>query len=114
MEINLTDATFEKEINASNKLVLVDFFATWCGPCSVLGPILEKVVEGFKDKVVLMKANLDDVPINAQKFEVDHIPAVFLFKDGKTVSSFVGLLPEKSIKDWLDNIINTDIKNGNK
>jgi len=103
--MNLTDENFEKEVTATDKLVLVDFFATWCEPCTVLGPILDRVAEHFKDKVVLMKANLDNVPVTAQKFSVDRIPMVALLKNGKQINSFTGLIPEKSIKEWLENIL---------
>jgi thioredoxin len=103
--MNLTDANFEKEINSTDKFVLVDFFATWCEPCNVLGPILEKVAKHFKEEVVLFKANVDDVPVTAQKFEVESIPKIVLFKNGKAVNGFVGLIPEKAIKEWLENII---------
>ena len=105
MEKNLTDANFDKEVNSTDKLVLVDFFATWCEPCSVLAPIIERVAEQFKDKVVLMKANLDNIPLTAQKFGVDRIPTVVLLKNGKSINGFVGLLSEKSIKEWLENIL---------
>ena len=105
MENNLTDANFEKEIGATEKLVLVDFFAAWCEPCAVLGPILEKIAQDFKEKIILMKANLDNVPIAARKFGVEKIPTVVLFKQGKPISGFVGLVPENAIKDWLENII---------
>jgi thioredoxin 1 len=97
----LTDENFEKEISATRKLVLVDFFATWCGPCSVLGPILEKIAEQFKENLVLIKVDVDKFPINAQKFGVDKIPMVILFKDGKPIDSFVGLVPENNIKEWI-------------
>lgn len=105
MENTLTDANFEKETNISDKLVLIDFFATWCEPCQVLGPILEKIAEQFKDKIVLMKANLDDVPTTAQKFGVEKIPTVVLIKNGEPINGFVGLVPENSIKEWLENIL---------
>lgn len=105
MEISLTDANFEKETNAPNKLVLVDFFAVWCNPCSVLEPILEKIAEELKEKIVLFKANLDNVPATAQKFGVEKIPTVILFKDGKPISGFVGLAPENAIREWLENLI---------
>ncbi len=101
--MNLTDENFDKEVNAQDKLVLVDFFATWCEPCSMLAPILEKVAEGFKDKIILMKANLDETPSAAQKFNVEKIPTVVLFKNGKPISGFVGLSSEQSIRNWLDN-----------
>ena len=103
--MNITDANFDKEIGSTDKFVLVDFFATWCGPCTVLGPILEKVAEHFKDKIILVKANVDDFPITSQKLGVEKIPMVALFKDGKAINGFVGLLPEKTIKDWLENSI---------
>ena len=109
METIITDENFEKEINAHpDKFVLVDFFAAWCEPCTVLGPILERVAEHFKDKVVLMKANVESAPINAQKFNADRIPTIALLKNGKQINGFVGLIPEKAIKEWLENIINKE------
>ena len=109
MENTLNDENFEKEISAhgalADKFILVDFFATWCEPCSMLTPVLEKIAEEFKEKVILMKANLDDSPLTAQKFGVEKIPTIVLFKDGKPVSGFVGLVPENSIKGWLKNIL---------
>jgi thioredoxin len=103
--MELTDENFEKEINAADKFVLVDFFATWCEPCSMLAPVLEKLAGEFKEKIVLMKANLDNNQATAQKFSVEKIPTVILFKNGKPINGFVGLVPEKSIKEWLENII---------
>jgi len=82
--------------------VLVDFFAEWCAPCQVLGPLLEKLSEEFSGKFILVKANLDEVPGLAQKFEIDRIPAVIFFKNGKPAKGFVGLLPEATIKKWLE------------
>jgi thioredoxin 1 len=105
MEIILTDENFDKEVNATDKFVLVDFFAVWCEPCQVLGPIIERVAEQFKDKVVLMKANLDNNPLAAQKFRVERIPTVVLFKNGEPINGFVGLIPEKAIKEWLENLL---------
>ena len=99
----LTDENFDKEIAATDKLVLVDFFATWCEPCTMLAPVLEKVAEDMKDVVVLMKANVDEFPITAGKYKVEKIPTVILFKSGKPISGFVGLAPEESIKDFIKN-----------
>jgi len=110
MEIILTDENFEKEINSADKPVLVDFFATWCEPCAMLAPVLEKIAGQFKEKIVLMKANLDDSPRAAQKFGVEKIPTVILFKNGKPVNGFVGLVPENSIKEWLENILEKNTK----
>jgi thioredoxin len=105
MEKTITDENFQENINVPGKLAVVDFFATWCEPCSMLGPILEKVCGLFKEKIVLIKANVDQVPIAAQKFGVEKIPTVVLFKEGRPINGFVGLIPENSIKSWLENII---------
>jgi len=102
MLTNLTDQNFEEEIKKSEKPVLVDFFATWCGPCEVLGPIIEKVAENLSDKVVLAKVNVDQFPITSGKFKIDRIPNVILFKDGKQVDGFIGLMSEEAIKTWLE------------
>ncbi|MDO8436174.1 MAG: thioredoxin [bacterium] len=106
----ITDENFEKEIAASQKPILVDFFADWCNPCSVLGPILEKISKDFEGRFVLLKANLDNIPLTAQKFNIDVIPTVILFKDGKSVDGFVGLQPEPVIKKWLEEKIGEDDK----
>lgn len=106
MSIILTDENFEKEVQAIDKPVLVDFFATWCDPCSILAPILEKVADDLKEKIVLVKANIDEIPQIAQKFKIDRIPTVVLFKKGKPISSFVGLKSEKDIKEWLAELLN--------
>ena len=104
MPIILTDENFEKEIKKTDRMVLVDFYATWCEPCSLLAPILEKLEKEFEEKIVLLKANVDDTRLNAQKFQVDRIPMVVLFKNGKPISSFTGSRPESVIREWLEKI----------
>lgn len=109
MAIVLTDENFEREVSDTDKLVLVDFFATWCEPCSILAPILDKVAEDLKEKIVLMKANLDNVPKTAEKLGVEKIPTVVLFKNGKAISGFIGLAPEANIKEWIEKSEKDDI-----
>ena len=104
MENNLNDTNFDSKI-MGDKPVLVDFFASWCEPCMVLGPILEKVAEELKDKVVLIKANVDEIPLTSQKFKIDRIPNVILFKNGKPVEGFIGVRLERDIKAWLEKLI---------
>lgn len=99
---NLTDANFDQEITKSEKPVLVDFFATWCHPCTVLGPVLDKVSEEMKEKIAFAKVNVDEFPQTSQKFSIDSIPTVILFSKGKAVGGFVGLMQESDIKRWLD------------
>jgi len=101
MNIALTDKNFEKEINGAELPVVVDFFATWCEPCSMLGPILEKVAQDLEGKIILGKVNVNDAPATSQKFQVDRIPMVALFDKGKMVSGFIGMKTEDFIKSWL-------------
>lgn len=101
----LNDQNFENEIKNSTKPILVDFFASWCNPCFILTPILEKISQDFGEKFILVKVNLDEIPLTAKKFGIDRIPTVVLFKEGKPVGGFVGLRPESFIKEWLGNIL---------
>jgi len=100
--LNLTDENFEKEIQRADKLILVDFWAQWCTPCFILGPILEKIEQEYKDKLTLAKVNLDTAPLTAQKYGIEKIPTVILFKWGKPISGFLGVRPEPVINQWLE------------
>lgn len=107
---NLNDENFDKEINGAKKPVLVDFWMQRCGPCLKLAPILEKLAEDFSEKIIFAKVNLDEAPATARKYEVNMVPLMILFDKGKPLSGFMGLRPEKEIKDWLDQSLE---KNGN-
>lgn len=109
MPIILTDENFEKEIKRVDKLALVDFYATWCEPCQALAPILEKLEKQFEQKIVLLKANVDENQAGAQKFQVDRIPMVVLFKEGKPVGDFTGFRPEPVLKEWLEKMIKDNL-----
>lgn len=100
--LTLTDQNFEEIISKSDKLVLVDFFAGWCNPCHILSPILEKLEEEFKEKIIFAKANVDSVPLTSQKFSIDKIPTVILFKEGKSQNGFSGVMAESIIREWLE------------
>jgi len=100
--ISLTDQNFEQIIRENNKPILVDFFAEWCPPCKMLSPILEKLDKEYKEKIIFAKINVDVSPQTAQKFSIDSIPVVILFKKGELVGTFVGLSSEEEIKTWLE------------
>lgn len=101
-ELNLTDQNFEQTVQTADKAVLIDFWAQWCMPCLILSPILEKLAEEYNDKLILAKVNLDEAPLTAQKFNIEQIPTVVLFKKGKPISGFTGVNPEPIIKNWLE------------
>ena len=101
--IDVTDATFQKEVIERSKTtpVVVDLWATWCGPCKTLGPILEKVIGATGGKVVLAKVDVDKNPAIAQAFQVQSIPAVFALHDGRVVDAFTGALPEHEVRTFV-------------
>lgn len=105
--MQFTDQNFQQEVEQNKGLVLVDFFAEWCGPCRVMGPIIEELAGEFKDKPWLKigKLNIDENTAIAEKYGVMSIPTLILFKDGKKVEQLIGL----QNKDLLINLINKNL-----
>ncbi len=98
----VTDETFEKQVLNSKGLVLIDFWAEWCGPCKAIAPILEQVSEHFGDKLSIFKLNIDNSPETAAKFKVRGIPTLMLFKNGHSESSKMGVLSKSDLITFID------------
>ncbi|MBN1212942.1 MAG: thioredoxin [candidate division Zixibacteria bacterium] len=103
--INITDDTFESEVLQSDKLVLVDFWATWCGPCKMIAPILEEIADEMADQVKVTKMDVDVNKVVAGKFNIMSIPSLLFFKDGKMVDQVVGAVPKAQLVTRLDKVL---------
>ena len=98
----VNDDNFETEVLQSEKPVLVDFWAEWCGPCKMVGPVLEELSDEMSDKLVIAKHNIDDAPNTPTKYGVRGIPTMLLFKGGQLLDTKVGAANKSNIKEWLD------------
>ena len=100
-ELTITSENFENEVTKSNLPVLIDFWATWCGPCQMMGPIVEQLADEYQGKVKVGKVNVDDEGQLAQAFGVMSIPTFVLVKDGKVVNQIIGAVPKEELKKML-------------
>ena len=96
------DDTFNSEVLQSSGLVLVDFWAEWCGPCKALGPILDDLSSEMSDTVKILKLNIEDAPETPSKYGIRGVPTMILFKDGQIVDTRVGGLPKDQLKAWIE------------
>jgi thioredoxin 1 len=103
--IELTDDNFEAEVLKSDKPVLVDFWAVWCGPCRMLGPTVEEISKEYEGKLKVGKLNVDDNSRMASQYGIMSIPSLLFFKGGQVVDQVVGAVPKKQLIDKLDKIL---------
>jgi thioredoxin 1 len=104
MEMQFTDQNFEAEVLKSDKPVLVDFWAVWCGPCQMMGPIVEELAKEMGDKYKIGKMNVDENRETAAKFGIMSIPTLIIFKDGKAVKQLVGVQAKENLKEELEKL----------
>jgi len=105
MALEINDANFKKEIEDSEGLAMVDFWAPWCGPCQTAGPIVEALAGEFKDKMKVVKLNVDDNQATASRFGVMSIPTFVFFKDGKEAERKVGLPSQDALKEIIERLL---------
>jgi thioredoxin 1 len=105
MAMQFTDQNFDQEVLKSEKPVLVDFWAAWCGPCQIMGPIVDELAEEMKDKVKIGKLNVDENRETAANYSVMSIPTLIIFKGGKVVKQLVGVQNKDNLKEELQKII---------
>ncbi|EHQ42912.1 MULTISPECIES: thioredoxin [Myroides] len=102
MALEITDATFEEVVLKSDKPVLVDFWAVWCGPCKMLAPVVSELSADFEGKAVIGKVDVDNNQEFASKYGIRNIPTVLVFKNGEVVGRQVGVAPKKAYEDLIN------------
>lgn len=101
----VTDASFAADVLGSDKPVLVDFWADWCGPCKMIGPALEEISEELADQVSIVKMDIMENTTVPGEIGVQSIPLLILFKDGKAVAQKLGAAPKSQLKGWLESVL---------
>ena len=103
--VELTDENFEDIVFNTDMPVLVDFWAPWCGPCKMMGPVIEEIADTYTDKAVICKLNTDDSRDSAMEFGISGIPTLILFKNGQIEKKWVGVTSKKNISEALDELL---------
>jgi thioredoxin 1 len=105
MVVTLTDANFDDLVLKADKPVLVDFWAEWCGPCRVIGPLVKEIAEDYQDKVIVGKVDVDSNPAISAKYGIRNIPTVLFFKDGTVADKQVGAVPKGNLVNKVEALL---------
>jgi thioredoxin 1 len=105
MAVILTDANFNEMVLKSEKPVIVDFWAEWCGPCRVIGPIVNELADDYKDKIIVGKLDVDANPEVSMKYGIRNIPTILFFKNGQVADKQVGAVPKSSLVNKVEGLL---------
>jgi thioredoxin 1 len=103
--VEIDDKGFDADVLQSEKPVMVDFWAPWCGPCKAIGPVIEELAAGFGDKIKFAKCNVDDNPVTPSKFGITAIPTLIFFKQGKEVEKITGMVAKSKLEEALNKLL---------